>query len=81
MTLDGSTGRLRISYQRRINDANLTSIPEITSDLEHWHGGAGYLQEISVAPINSEYERVTVEDVEVIAPGAPRFVRVRLVLE
>lgn len=80
ITLDGSAGRLRISYQRRINDANLTSIPEITTDLEEWHSGVGYLEEISVVPINSEYERVTVEDIEPVPAGAPRFVRIRLVL-
>lgn len=72
-------GRLRISYVRWKNAADLQYTVEACHDLSDWQSGPGITETISVTPIDNSRETVVEQE---ILPGLPtsRFLRVRVVL-
>lgn len=70
-------GRLRISYIRWKNTADLQYTVEACNDLSDWQSGHGITETVSVAPIDSSRETVVEQE---ILPGSAtgRFMRVRV---
>jgi hypothetical protein len=64
---------LRFSFNRRTNDPSLVYAPMVSGDLQSWHGGAAHLQETAVVTINSEFERVTCNDLGTFSGSGRTF--------
>jgi alpha-tubulin suppressor-like RCC1 family protein len=72
-------GRLRISYVRWKNAADLQYTVEACNDLSDWQSGPGITETVSVTPIDNSRETV-VEQELLPAFGTRRFMRVRITL-
>jgi hypothetical protein len=68
-----------LSFNRRKNPAPLQYIPEVSADKVTWTSGSGSVRENSVQSLDGTFERVNCQDLTPIAPGAPRFIRLRVV--
>ena len=73
-----STGYLELTFIRRNDAGDLSYVPEVSDDLLTWHSGPGYLEEVSVTPLDAQRDWVTVRDLTPISAAATRFARVRL---
>ena len=68
-----------LSFNRRKNPAPLQYIPEVSADKVTWTSGSGSVRENSVQSLDATFERVNCQDLTPITPGAPRFIRLRVV--
>ena len=70
---------LTLTFKRRTNAVGLQYIPEVSGDNQTWYSDNAHLQEVSITPLNTEFDSVTVQDLTTVTPGAPRFIRLRVV--
>ncbi len=70
-------GRLRISYVRWKNTADLRYTVEAGDGLDNWRSGAGITETVSVTPLDSARE-IVVEQEILPEPSSSRFMRVRV---
>ena len=80
-TADINNGYLEFSFIRRNDVGDLDYIPEVSDDLTTWHSGPGYIQEISVSPLDAERDRVVVRDLMPTWNATNHFLRVRLQIQ
>ena len=71
---------LTLQYKRLTSSPGLPIyyIPEVSADHAVWYSDASHLAEISVAPLDAQFDLVTVQDLTPITGGAPRFIRLRV---
>ena len=78
--VDGADGKHQtLTFKRRKNDSSLVYVPEVSGDMVNWSSGGGFIQQIGTTDLNAEFEEVTVKDLTPLAPGSPRFIRLRVV--
>lgn len=78
-TVTVAGGRLRISYVRWKNAADLQYTVEACNDISDWKSGLGITETVSVTPIDNSRE--TVVEQEILPDfGTRRFMRVRVTL-
>ena len=72
----------RITFYQRVNDSLLTFSPEVSADNVNWEDatdpGPPISQVGSPAVIDAAFEQVIWEDQTSVAPGSPRFIRLRV---
>ncbi len=71
---------LTITFNRRLGDPQLQYFPEVSADQQTWSTGTGMVLQTSVTPLNTDFERVTFQDLVPVTPDTPRFMRLRVVL-
>ncbi|MFO1500371.1 MAG: hypothetical protein U1G07_18630 [Verrucomicrobiota bacterium] len=76
---ESSRDYLSIQFRRRRNAPWLQYIPEVSGDMAAWTSDSAHVRIISTAPLDEEWEVVTVRDGLPAVVGAPRFFRVRIV--
>jgi len=74
----GGAQYLTLTFKRRPNAVWLQYIPEVSADKQTWYSDNAHIQEISVTPLNSQFDWVTVQDLTNLAAGVPRFIRLRV---
>jgi hypothetical protein len=77
-TASNQGGYLTMTFVERIPPTDLNYTVQVSGDLVNWNSGAGYTTQVSVTPINSSTQQVTVRDNILIGSGAPRFIRVNV---
>jgi len=80
MAITNSNGSRYVSlqYKQRVNAAalQLQYLPEISGDRTNWSSATI----VDVTPLDSDFNRVTVADQTAISATAPRFIRLRVLL-
>jgi hypothetical protein len=71
---------LSLQYKRLLSSPGLplSYIPEVSSDQTVWYSDAAHISEISVVPLDAQFDLVNVQDLTPITSGAPRFIRLRV---
>jgi len=71
---------LTLKYKRLISSPGLLLyyLPEVSGDRSTWFSDPSHISEISVVPLDAQFNLVTVQDLAPIAGGAPRFIRLRV---
>jgi len=78
-TAFGPYNYLTLSYTQVVLATDITYIPEVSSDLQNWYSGAGYILPIRVMPNgNGATETVVVLDLTPEGNGMPQFIRLRV---
>jgi hypothetical protein len=77
----GGTRYLVLSFARRKREPQLHYIPEFSGDMRTWQSGGTFAQEIDLIEVDEVFDVVTVQDLTPVAPGSPRFARLRVVSE
>jgi uncharacterized repeat protein (TIGR03806 family) len=72
---------LSLQFKRRHNptDFPLQYLPEVSGDNQTWHSDGAHVIQLSVIPLDAEFDRVVVRDSTPTTVAAPRFIRLRLV--
>ncbi len=70
---------LSLTFNRRKIASGMEYIPEFSNDMQTWYSDTAHVQQVNVAPLDEQFERVTMQDSTAILPPDPRFVRLRLV--
>jgi uncharacterized repeat protein (TIGR03803 family) len=80
VTISGSRF-LELQYKRRVDAAalQLQYMPEVSGDRINWVSDNAHVLGVSVTPVDSEFDLVTVRDTTPVSAGAPRFIRLRVV--
>ena len=80
MLASGGNQFLTLQYKQRLSSPALpiSYIPEVSADQLTWYSDAGHVGQISIVPIDSQFEWVTVQDLTPTTPAAPRFIRLRV---
>lgn len=83
ITQTGSASYLTMQYKSRVNAAmlQLNYVPEVSADNGTWFSDGSHVQIMSVAPLDTEFNWVTVQDTTPLSPKASRFMRLRVALE
>jgi len=79
-TLKDSGGRyLAMSFKQRADAAalELQYVPEVSGDKQTWYSDSANVLVLSVMPLDSQFNWVSVRDLTPITPTAPRFFRLR----
>lgn len=74
----GGSRYFTLSYSRRKNEPLLQYVPEVSSDDQTWNSGSSFIRELSAVDAGAGLETVSCQDLTVVAPGAPRFFRLRV---
>jgi hypothetical protein len=71
---------LTLQYKRLISSPGLPLyyIPEVSGDQSTWFSDPSHISEISVVPLDAQFNLVTVQDLTPIAAATPRFIRLRV---
>jgi hypothetical protein len=57
----------------------LSYVPEVSSDGQTWYSDNGHVGSVSVVPLDSQFNWVTVKDLTPATSVAPQFIRLRIV--
>jgi len=76
----GGSGYLELKYKQRVDAATrqLQYIPEVSGDKTNWFSDNAHLAQVSVTPIDAEFNWVTVQDLTPFSPSAPQLIRLRI---
>jgi hypothetical protein len=82
ITQDSGNHYLAMKFKRRTNAASLglQYFPEVSADKLSWAADNANVLQLSVDPLDSQFDWVTVRDVTPITPAAARFIHLRVVL-
>ena len=77
---DGLGKHLILTFRRRKNVPGLQSIVEVSSDKQTWYSDSAHVQLIGITPLNDQFDWITMEDLSPLTSSAPRFIRLRAVM-
>ena len=76
ITTDAGVKYLALGYKKRTTAGlPIQYLPEVSGDKQTWYSDASHVLPVSVTPIDSQFNWVTVRDVVPLSPTTPRFVR------
>jgi hypothetical protein len=81
ITQNSGNHYLAMKYARRSNAAalGLQYLPEVSADQVSWASDPAHVLTLSVQPLDSEFDWVTVQDQTPIIPSMARFIRLHIV--
>src|SRR5262249_91603 len=81
ITQDNGNHYLAMKYARRINAGalGLQYLPEVSADKVSWASDSANVLTLSVVPLDSEFNWVTVRDQTPITPSMARFIRLHII--
>src|SRR5262249_37481116 len=81
ITQDSGNRYLAMRFNRRVNAAalQLQYLPEVSADKATWYSDNENVLQLSVTPLNSEFDTVIVRDQTPITPAAARFIRLHII--
>jgi cytochrome c553 len=73
---------LLLQFRQRQNptDFPLQYLPEVSADNQTWYSDSGHIVNVSVVPFDSQFNFVSVRDLTPTTTAAPRFIRLRIIL-
>ena len=75
----GSNKYLALTFNRRKNETLLQYVPEVSSDKQTWTSGSSFVRQIATSNLDAAFEVATFQDLTSLAPGSPRFIRLRII--
>jgi uncharacterized repeat protein (TIGR03803 family) len=74
---------LALQYKRRVDATalHLQYLPEVSADRTNWFSDNAHVLGVSVTPVDSEFDLVTVRDATPVSAAEPRFIRLRIVFD
>ncbi len=81
MISDSGNRYVALEFKRRKQNGgiNIQYIPEVSGDPQNWLSDASHVVQLSVTPIDAQFDWVTVRDTTPTTTSAPRSIRVRIV--
>jgi hypothetical protein len=72
---------LTMQFKKRHNpvDFPLQYLPEVSADNQTWYSDGGHISQVSLTPLDAQFDQVIVRDLTSITPAAPRFIRLRII--
>ena len=72
---------LTMQFKKRHNpvDFPLQYLPEVSGDNQTWYSDGGHISQVSLTPLDAQFDQVIVRDLTSITPAAPRFIRLRII--
>jgi hypothetical protein len=70
-----------MQFKKRHNpvDFPLQYLPEVSADNQTWYSDGGHISQVSLTPLDAQFDQVIVRDLTSITPAAPRFIRLRII--
>lgn len=78
VTSSGGAQFQSMAFKRRRLAPGLQYIPETSADGRIWNSDPAHIQQLSVTPLDDQFDWVVVQDAMPVSPGAPRFMRLRV---
>jgi hypothetical protein len=81
ITQDNGNHYLAMKFKRRTNAAalHLQYLPEVTGDKLTWYSDNTHVLNVSVTPLDAQFDWVIVRDTTPITPAAARFIRLHII--
>jgi len=81
LTNSGGSEYLTLRFKQRIDTTTipLQYVPEVSGDGQTWYSDGAHVSGVSVAPLDSQFNWVTVRDLAPATPGTPRGIRLRVI--
>ena len=72
---------LTLQFLKRHNpvDFPLQYVPEVSADNKTWYSDVANVIQVSVTPVDSQFDQVIVRDLTPVTSDAPRFIRLRII--
>lgn len=68
-----------MQFKRRKDLVGLQYIPEVSIDSQNWVSDTGHVQQVSVTPVDSQFDWVSAQNLTPISAAAPQFIRLKVV--
>jgi type VI protein secretion system component Hcp len=69
------------TFPRRANDPDLSMVVEVATDLRGWEGGLSFTEDVSITPVDADFEEVTVRTLFPLASSPEQQLRIRFLLD
>jgi hypothetical protein len=81
LTQAAGNSYLAMKFKRRANAASLLLqyVPEVSGDNRTWNSDSANVTQLSVTPLDSQFDWVTVRDQTPTLPTTRRFIRLRVI--
>ncbi len=70
---------MRFNRRKGLTGIPLQYVPEVSGDGDTWFSDSGHVLEVSVTPVDAQFDSVLVRDLVPATSPAPRFIRLRIV--
>jgi hypothetical protein len=68
-----------MTFRRRRNTPWLGYLPEVSGDRQNWFSDGAHVHQLSLFPLDDQFDSVTVQDLTPITASTPRFIRLSVV--